>query len=138
MIKSKKVGTEILLETDRAFARLAEEKGTAYAFTAYAAESAIKMNDGNAPLFGKAAIAAAMSKIPADAPPLRWEPLKAEISMGNDLGYTFGKWSYDTGDTTLTGVYVSIWKKQEDGQWKFVLDGGNSTPDPGTWLETMP
>jgi hypothetical protein len=28
------------------------------------------------------------------------------------------------------GNYMSVWKKQDDGSWKFVLDGGNTTPPP--------
>jgi ketosteroid isomerase-like protein len=28
-------------------------------------------------------------------------------------------------DTTIFGTYTSIWKKQSDGTWKFVLDTGN-------------
>jgi hypothetical protein len=28
------------------------------------------------------------------------------------------------------GVYVTVWKKQSDNSWKFVLDGGNDTPPP--------
>jgi len=33
-------------------------------------------------------------------------------------------------DTVIYGVYVSIWKKQKDGSWKYILDGGNTTPKP--------
>jgi ketosteroid isomerase-like protein len=28
-------------------------------------------------------------------------------------------------DTIIYGTYISIWKKQSDGNWKFVLDSGN-------------
>jgi ketosteroid isomerase-like protein len=28
-------------------------------------------------------------------------------------------------DTFFAGTYVSIWKKQPDGKWKFILDSGN-------------
>jgi ketosteroid isomerase-like protein len=28
-------------------------------------------------------------------------------------------------DTVLRGTYVSVWKKQKDGKWKFMLDTGN-------------
>ncbi len=30
------------------------------------------------------------------------------------------------------GKYTSIWKKQKDGEWKVVVDMGNSSPDPKT------
>jgi ketosteroid isomerase-like protein len=30
------------------------------------------------------------------------------------------------------GKYTSIWKKQEDGQWKVLVDMGNDSPDPKT------
>ncbi len=28
------------------------------------------------------------------------------------------------------GKYVTIWKKQADGTWKFVVDVGNKSPAP--------
>ena len=30
-----------------------------------------------------------------------------------------------TGDSARRGTYVTIWKKQANGRWKFVLDSGN-------------
>ncbi len=32
--------------------------------------------------------------------------------------------------TTTYGNYVTVWKRQPDGKWKYVLDGGNTTPAP--------
>ncbi|MEI7727400.1 MAG: hypothetical protein WCK09_19985, partial [Bacteroidota bacterium] len=63
---------------------------------------------------------------------LKWVPVKAEISQSNDLGYTFGNWELylKSKDTTMYGNYVSIWEKQEDGSWKYVLDAGSNTPKP--------
>jgi ketosteroid isomerase-like protein len=64
---------------------------------------------------------------------LTWEPLKADAS--GDLGYTFGNWARKSktaagSDTTVYGNYVSIWKRQADGSWKYVFDSGNGTPGP--------
>jgi ketosteroid isomerase-like protein len=28
-------------------------------------------------------------------------------------------------DTVIYGTYTSIWKKEKNGKWKFVLDTGN-------------
>jgi ketosteroid isomerase-like protein len=33
-------------------------------------------------------------------------------------------------DTTLFGNYITVWKKQSDGSWKYVSDAGSNTPDP--------
>ena len=61
--------------------------------------------------------------------PLSWEPLRAEIAASQDLGYTFGRYALRDGETVKAyGVYVTVWKKQPDGSWKFVLDGGGTTP----------
>ena len=56
---------------------------------------------------------------------------KAEAS--ENIGYTFGWWKYYTkkksgSDTVYQGVYITVWKKQKDGTWKYVIDGGNDTP----------
>lgn len=66
---------------------------------------------------------------------LTWTPVKAEMSASGDLGYTYGNYIYTTknkeGKLVINyGKYTSIWKKQKDGQWKVVVDVGNSSPDP--------
>jgi ketosteroid isomerase-like protein len=63
---------------------------------------------------------------------LTWEPVKVEVSISGDLGYTFGNWElydYQRGKIRY-GNYITIWRKQKDGTWRWVLDGGNTTPRP--------
>ena len=56
---------------------------------------------------------------------LTWNPGGGEIATSDNLGYTYGIYKLATKDTIFRGTYVSIWKKQKDGKWKFVLDSGN-------------
>lgn len=66
---------------------------------------------------------------------LTWTPVKADMSASGDLGYTYGNYIFTAknkdGKVVVNyGKYTSIWKKQKDGQWKVVLDMGNSSPNP--------
>jgi ketosteroid isomerase-like protein len=67
---------------------------------------------------------------------LSWTPTAAEVSSGGDLGYTVGTYEMnmevDGNPVTVNGHYVTIWKKQEDGTWKVVLDGGGPSAPPGS------
>jgi ketosteroid isomerase-like protein len=54
----------------------------------------------------------------------------AEASISGDMGYTFGNWKFTKKDRVMYGNYSTIWKKQVNGSWKFVCDGGNITPKP--------
>ena len=56
---------------------------------------------------------------------LTWSPAGAGIATSEDLGYSYGIYKLELKDTVLRGTYVSIWKKQKDGTWKFILDSGN-------------
>ena len=56
---------------------------------------------------------------------LTWEPSSAIVAASGDLGYSYGIYNLQLQDTILKGTYVSIWKKQKDGKWKFVLDSSN-------------
>jgi ketosteroid isomerase-like protein len=57
---------------------------------------------------------------------MTWEPQGGDIAASGELGYTYGIYELrDGGDNVQRGTYVTIWKKQEDGKWKFVLDSGN-------------
>lgn len=122
-------------EADQNFSILSEKQGMAKAFTTYAADDVIKLNDGAAPTIGFDSLRAQMSRLPANGPVLTWQVLKADASSSGDLGYTFGQWMLTKKDnsgkrTSEQGVYVTVWKRQRNGQWRFVIDGGNSTPEP--------
>jgi len=123
------LGGAVLLETDLAFSALSEEKGMVEAFLTYADEEVIKLQDKAFPLWGKKAMQDAYSELTDSTFTLTWVPLKAEIAASNDFGYTFGNWTLvRSNGTTVYGNYVSIWKKQADGSWKYVLDTGTETP----------
>ena len=121
-----------ILDTDRAFSTLSKEKGTKEAFIKYAADEVIKPSPNSQPIIGKEALIKSYEGASQDFE-LTWEPLKADVD-GN-IGYSFGNYflktrTPDLRDTVLYGNYVSIWKRQEDGSWKYVLDTGNPTPAP--------
>jgi len=67
---------------------------------------------------------------------LTWAPLKIEVSDDGTLGYTWGRYDAvergnDGQAKTTTGVYLTIWRRQADGSWKFVYDGSPELPsDP--------
>jgi ketosteroid isomerase-like protein len=128
----KKSDPSVLIETDKAFSRMSVEKGLNAAFIHYADDSVVKVRDGNFPLIGKDSMIRIYLSRPDSGMILKWKPVKAEISRSNDLGYTFGDWELylKARDTTLYGNYISIWKKQSDGTWKYVLDAGSNTPKP--------
>ena len=59
---------------------------------------------------------------------LSWQPVYAEIASGGDMGWTTGPWEWrpqTAADTPQAyGEYNTIWKRQPDSTWKFVLDFG--------------
>jgi ketosteroid isomerase-like protein len=54
-------------------------------------------------------------------PRLVWWPTVAAISRSDDLGFTFGPYELDG---KRGGHFFTVWKKQADGSWKWVYDGG--------------
>ncbi|MEE9441729.1 MAG: nuclear transport factor 2 family protein [candidate division Zixibacteria bacterium] len=121
---------DILLHTDREFAKLALENGARAAFDYYMADDARIYAAGIEPRVGRDSILSLFPKIDNDI--LNWEPYFADIAASGDLGYTLGKYKSthidDSGKASATyGNYVTIWKKQPDGQWKFVFDTGHKS-----------
>jgi ketosteroid isomerase-like protein len=114
-----------LYEADTAFSAMAQTDGLAKAFVHFADQDVILLQQGDMPIYGKAKLAEKYSRI--EGSPLSWEPLKAEIAQSGDLGYTFGRYTLKGPTKVTVGVYVSVWKKQADGSWKYVVDGGGPT-----------
>ncbi|OGD35951.1 MAG: hypothetical protein A2V45_16510 [Candidatus Aminicenantes bacterium RBG_19FT_COMBO_58_17] len=119
-----------LIEAERAFSRLSEEKGIKEAFLTYLADDSIVFRPRPVP--GRKAY----EVVPDDSPVLlTWEPAYAEIALDGDLGYTTGPYQLKDkskpGGPARYGHYVSLWQKQPGGLWKVVLDVGIRHPQPG-------
>lgn len=115
---------EELMKTDSAFSNLSASKGMKAAFLSYMDSSGVLLRPQHFPLVGEDA-RRYLEQLEDTSYSLTWAPVYAEISRAADLGYTYGTYTFKNRDTTLRGTYVSIWKKQADGEWKFVLDTGN-------------
>ncbi len=72
-------------------------------------------------------------------PGFRWEPQSAGLADSGDLGYTIGTWELQPpGDDAAvpSGRYLSIWKRQPDGEYRVLVDAGGNT-DFRTQLEQV-
>jgi ketosteroid isomerase-like protein len=134
-----------LVEAERAFARMSVEKGMQAAFLANLAPDAVVFRPGPVPAVAWFREHAGAGGI------LEWTPDFAAVAAGGDGGYTSGPWAYRDrpGDEPVTGHFVSIWRRDEDGAWKVVLDTGIRHPVaaeshevtrglPGTASDTEP
>jgi ketosteroid isomerase-like protein len=122
--KNQSVG--ILLKTDRDFSLMSVKDGMFKAFLFYIAEDGVILRNNSFPSKGKETLEKHFTGKSDTALILSWEPLFGKIAESGDLGYTYGiHTSTDkvTGEITK-GTYVTIWQKQQDGSWKFVLDTG--------------
>ena len=123
---------EKMVATERAFAKLSEDKGTREAFMAYIADDGI--------LFRPTAVKGKQWMKDHPVPPsekrplLSWYPAVAGIADGGDMGYTTGPWEFksDIHDAAPVawGNFLTVWKRQKDGSWKFAIDLGISNPKP--------
>lgn len=116
-----------LLSADSAFAAMSVSQGARPAFLAFAADDAISFGGGPQMNRGRAAIGAAFDGFPSGAV-LAWWPVGAAIAESGDLGCTIGEATIES--LHQYSKYLTIWKRQRDGSWKFVADGGNARPAP--------
>jgi len=122
---------ESLVAAERGFARTSVEKGTREAFLANLADDSVIFHPH--PVNGKKW----WSEQQARPGILSWRPSFAYVSRAGDMGYTTGPWEYrpkSLEDKPVAfGYFVTIWKRQADGNWKAFLDLGTQNPEP-----TMP
>ena len=113
-----------VVEAERAFAAMAREKGTGEAFKAFIAE------DGQmflpAPVRAKPLLEG--GKIGLG--PIRWWPVYAGLAASGDLGFTTGPFVAGDGAGRHHGTYFTVWRRQADGRWRWVLDCGSVREAP--------
>ena len=113
-----------LIKSDEEFSEMSKKQGMKKAFLEYIDDEGILLRPGHLPIIGADAIDF-ISQVNDTSYTLTWKPYAAHASTSGDLGFTYGVYSLKFSDTTLSGTYVSIWKKQPNGKWKFILDTGN-------------
>jgi ketosteroid isomerase-like protein len=122
-----------MVKTEQAFSKMAEETNTRDAFLAFIADDGLLFRPGA--VNGKKW----MSEHPVPSsdkrPLLAWQPAYAGMAVSGDMGFTTGPWEAkaDINDEKPQGYghFVTVWKKQADGTWKFVVDLGISHPQSG-------
>lgn len=121
-----------MVDTEFAFAKMSAEQGVRPSFMAFIDDDGI--------LFRPRAVKGKQwmteNPVPASAkrPLLSWYPTVADVARAGDLGYTTGPWEYksDIHDAkpVAWGNFLTVWKRQPDGSWKFAIDLGISNPQP--------
>lgn len=66
---------------------------------------------------------------------LTWQPRYAVSTVAGDLGFTIGESVATSRGPTGAAMqrfskYLTIWRREPGGGWKFVVDGGNQRPSP--------
>lgn len=120
---------EALLEADRLFAEEAAERGVDGWLAWFEADGTMVQGEGE--VRGHEAIREVMTPFFADSSiQLVWEPLRAEISEDDDLGYTIGNYRVirvgvaEDEPPLSHGMYLTVWRRQADGAWKVAADIG--------------
>ncbi len=118
--------TDELRASEIAFAASVAEHD-AERFASFIDEDAIFI--GATSLRGREAIVQAWSVFFAeDGPKLRWQPDVVEVrpdGLGLSRGpYTLTTTGEDGAESTSSGQFMSIWRRQPDGGWKILFDSG--------------
>jgi len=115
-----------IVQTEQAFEAMAKEKGLSEAFSFFA-DSAATLSRGSYVIHGKDSIRLFYLSSRYNGVKLEWKPDFVDVSSSADLGYTYGKYTFITRDSTRQeirskGIFHTVWKKQANGQWRFVWD----------------
>ena len=117
-----------LLSVDAAFSAASVSGGTGPAFAAYAAPNAIAVGGGEL-IFGPDAIGEAFTTGPNDV--VSWVPRFSDVPASGVLGFTVGDATFVFPEAgTFYTKYLTVWQKQDTGEWKFRSDFGSSRPAP--------
>jgi len=122
--------SDAVMQADIEFSKLSEKEGRNKAFLSFCHEEAVMLLPNNMPIKGKVKISELLLKKHDTSYTLIWKPKYGFISESQDLGYTYGIWTYSHKDESGNqideqGTYCTIWKKDKNGDWKWILDTGN-------------
>ena len=124
---------EAIRSADVEFSNDATKYGTGAAFGRYAAADAQIFSGPGEFISGPHAISESFGS-PTEKNSLVWHPVHGEVAASGDLGFTVGNAVFtgvreDGAKVESFSKYLTVWKKQRDGSWRYVVDGGSARPE---------
>lgn len=110
-----------VVATELAFARAAQEEGQWSAFAQYSTDDAVMF----VPQRVNAHDWLGQQTDPPQA--VKWQPHEVWSSCDGSLAVTKGAWQRPDGSF---GYFTTIWQRQRDGEYKWVLDQGDALAEP--------
>jgi ketosteroid isomerase-like protein len=115
-----------ILQAEKAFEKMASEKGMSEAFYYFADENAVIRRGNDSLIKGKENIRLYFAQNANPNAKLSWAPDFIGVSDCGTLGYTYGKYLYTVQDSTgkntqFKGIFHTVWKKQNN-EWRYVWD----------------
>jgi ketosteroid isomerase-like protein len=116
-----------VVAAERAFAADFPAMGLAGSFQKWGRPDAILINGGQAQEIAAVFQGAPLTRQPAE-PLIEWWPTFAGVAKSGELGFTTGPAARDQEGY---GHYFTIWRRQPDGAWRWVYDGGSNASPAG-------
>jgi hypothetical protein len=123
---------------DRAFAADSSSRGGA-AWAARFDNGAAMWPRGSDRVEGPAAVGAAIDRVIDRGLSLSWSPSASGWAPARDWGFTTGRYQFALPDTVAAaGIYVTVWRRGDDGAWAIAFDTGLATSRPGDKASGVP
>ncbi len=106
-----------LADTERRFADTAALVDLGRALLIHGDPSLRLHRAGSPPMMGSERVGDYLKQHPMS---YRCEPLGSGVASSGDMGFVYGR--YDAMNIADRGFYVRVWRRNEQGQWRVVLD----------------
>ena len=133
---------DAMVAAERAFAARAASRGVPVAFHEFIADDGVLFRPD--PQRGKPLLAEQIARSangpssPGPRPLLRWWPIVSRMSRSADMGWNTGPFVREAGTDRAYGYFVTVWKRQPDGRWRFAVDHGSATDAPSPFGPDTP
>lgn len=116
-----------IAKAEKDFEKMVAEKGIATGFHHFADANAVIKRENDTLIIGKENIQKYYSEPKYKNATVSWSPDFITVSESGDMGYTYGKYRWEMKDADgnikkANGVFHTVWKRQNNGNWKYVWD----------------
>src|SRR5262245_5772797 len=120
---------DAMVNSERAFAKAATQKGIRDSFLEYFADDAIAFNP--APVSATERLRSRPGR-PSSELELTWEPRTGDVAASGELGWLTGPSTFidhtSAGAAPQPGNYLSVWRRRSEGPWRVFIDIGSQPP----------